>query len=36
VNFGQSNDIIIIGDSIKDEKDIEICTAIGLDAISNY
>jgi RNase E specificity factor CsrD len=36
VNFGQSNDIIIIGDSIKDEKDIEICTTIGLDAISNY
>ena len=36
VNFGQSNDIIIIGDSIKDEKDVEICTTIGLDAISNY
>lgn len=36
VNFGQSNDIIIIGDSIKDEKDIEICTTIGLDAISNF
>ena len=36
VNFGQSNDIIIVGDSIKDEKDVEICTTIGLDAISNY
>lgn len=36
VNFGQSNDIIIIGDSIKDEKDVEICTTIGLDAISNF
>ncbi|MFA7084881.1 MAG: EAL domain-containing protein [Arcobacteraceae bacterium] len=36
VNFGQSHDIMIIGDSIKDEKDIEICTTIGLDAISNF
>ncbi|WP_419769938.1 MAG: EAL domain-containing protein [Candidatus Marinarcus sp.] len=36
INFGQSNDIIVIGDSIKDEKDIEICSSIGLDAISNY
>jgi EAL domain-containing protein (putative c-di-GMP-specific phosphodiesterase class I) len=36
VNFGQSNDIIVIGDSIKDEKDIQICTNIGLDAVSNF
>ncbi|OHD98883.1 MAG: hypothetical protein A3K14_03335 [Sulfurimonas sp. RIFCSPLOWO2_12_FULL_36_74] len=36
VNIGQSNEIIIIGDSIKDEKDILECASIGLDAISNY
>jgi EAL domain-containing protein (putative c-di-GMP-specific phosphodiesterase class I) len=36
VNFGQSNDIIVIGDSIKDEKDIQLCTNIGLDALSNF
>ncbi len=36
VNLGQSNEIMIIGDSIRDEKDIEACSSIGLDAISNY
>ena len=36
INLGQSNDIFIIGDSIRDERDIEACTSIGLDAISNY
>lgn len=36
INLGQSNDIFIIGDSIRDERDIEACASIGLDAISNY
>lgn len=36
INLGQSNDIFIIGDSIKDERDIAACASIGLDAISNY
>ncbi|MDD3451215.1 EAL domain-containing protein [Sulfurimonas sp.] len=36
INLGQSNDIFIIGDSIRDERDIEACVSMGLDAISNY
>lgn len=36
INLGQSNDIFIIGDSIRDERDIAVCASIGLDAISNY
>lgn len=36
INLGQSNDIFIIGDSIRDERDIAACASIGLDAISNY
>ncbi len=36
INLGQSNDIFIIGDSIRDERDIAACVSIGLDAISNY
>lgn len=36
INLGQSNDIFIIGDSIRDERDIAACVSIGLEAISNY
>ncbi len=36
INLGQSNDILIIGDSIRDERDIAACASIGLEAISNY
>lgn len=36
VNLGQSNEIMIIGDNIRDERDIQACAGIGLDAISNY
>jgi EAL domain-containing protein (putative c-di-GMP-specific phosphodiesterase class I) len=36
VNLGQSHEIVIIGDTIRDERDIAACASIGLDAISNY
>lgn len=36
INIGLENDIIILGDSIKDIKDIETCFSIGIDGISSY
>jgi EAL domain-containing protein (putative c-di-GMP-specific phosphodiesterase class I)/GGDEF domain-containing protein len=36
INLGQSHEILIIGDNIRDERDIEVCEGMGLDAISNY
>lgn len=36
VNFGLSNEVTIIADNVKDDKDIQACSNVGFDAISSF